>query len=87
MENVRANYSYLDTIYLTIIGDVISEVSGTIIDQTIQKSREIERKIELSKRADKQYNKDTSINENHKDNLFDHEREIFILSLLERIED
>lgn len=81
MENVRANYSYLYTIYLTIIGDVISEVSGTIIDQNIQKSREIERKIELSKRAEKQYNKDTSINEIHKDNLFDLEREIFILSL------
>lgn len=39
MDNLKENYSYLDSITFPLMGEMISEVSGTIIDQTIQKSK------------------------------------------------
>ena len=65
MDNLKENYSYLDSITFPLMGEMISEVSGTIIDQTIQKSKEIDRRLELSRKAEIEYNKDNISNEKH----------------------
>ena len=59
MDNLRENYAYLDSITFPLMGEMISEVSGTIIDQTIQKSKEIDRRLELSRKAEIEYNKES----------------------------
>ena len=65
MDNLKENYAYLDSITFPLMGEMISEVSGTIIDQTIQKSKEIDRRLELSRKAEIEYNKDNISSEKY----------------------
>ena len=73
MENLKNNFSRINTISLEQIGLVISRVSEDIIDSTIEKSKEIDRARLLTERAAADYNRDIeNINENRggKDDLY-----------------
>ncbi|OCN04939.1 DNA helicase [Erysipelotrichaceae bacterium MTC7] len=64
MENLKNNFSRINTISLEQIGLVISRVSEDIIDSTIEKSKEIDRARLLTERAGGDYNRDIeNINE------------------------
>lgn len=64
MENLKNNFSRINTISLEQIGLVISRVSEDIIDSTIEKSKEIDRARLLTERDAADYNKDIeNINE------------------------
>lgn len=64
MENLKNNFSRINTISLEQIGLVISRVSEDIIDGTIEKSKEIDRARLLTERAGGDYNRDIeNINE------------------------
>ena len=58
MENLKNNFSRINTISLEQIGLVISRVSEDIIDSTIEKSKEIDRARLLTERAGGDYNKE-----------------------------
>lgn len=73
MENLKNNFSRINTISLEQIGLVISRVSEDIIDSTIEKSKEMDRARLLTERAAADYNKDIeNINEDRggKDDLY-----------------
>ena len=64
MENLKNNFSRINTISLEQIGLVISRVSEDIIDNTIEKSKEMDRARLLTERAGGDYNRDIeNINE------------------------
>ena len=64
MENLKNNFSRINTISLEQIGLVISRVSEDIIDSTIEKSKEIDRARLLTERVAADYNRDIeNINE------------------------
>ena len=64
MENLKNNFSRINTISLEQIGLVISRVSEDIIDSTIEKSKEMDRARLLTERAAADYNRDIeNINE------------------------
>ena len=64
MENLKNNFSRINTISLEQIGLVISRVSEDIIDRIIEKSKEIDRARLLTERAAADYNRDIeNINE------------------------
>ena len=64
IENLKNNFSRINTISLEQIGLVISRVSEDIIDSTIEKSKEMDRARLLTERADADYNRDIeNINE------------------------
>ena len=64
MENLKNNFSRINTISLEQIGLVISRVSEDIIDRTIEKSKEMDRARLLTERSAADYNRDTeNINE------------------------
>lgn len=64
MENLKNNFSRINTISLEQIGLVISRVSENIIDSTIEKSKEMDRARLLTERDDADYNRDIeNINE------------------------
>lgn len=58
MENLKNNFSRINTISLEQIGLVISRVSEDIIDSTIEKSKEIDRARLLTERDVADYNRD-----------------------------
>ncbi|SUU92343.1 DNA methylase [Anaerococcus octavius] len=58
MENLKNNFSRINTISLEQIGLVISKISEDIIDSTIEKSKEIDRSRLLTERAGGDYNRD-----------------------------
>ena len=64
MENLKNNFSRINTISLEQIGIVISRVSEDIIDRTIEKSKEMDCARLLTERAAADYNRDIeNINE------------------------
>lgn len=64
IENLKNNFSRINTISLEQIGLVISRVSEDIIDKTIEKSKEMDRARLLTERATADYNRDIeNINE------------------------
>lgn len=73
MENLKNNFSRINTISLEQIGLVISRVSEDIIDRTIEKSKEIDRARLLTERDAADYNKDienTNENRGGQDDLY-----------------
>lgn len=64
IENLKNNFSRINTIFLEQIGLVLSRVSEDIIDKTIEKSKEMDRARMLTERAAADYNRDIeNINE------------------------
>lgn len=64
IENLKNNFSRINTISLEQIGLVISRVSEDIIDKTIEKSKEMDHARLLTERAAADYNRDIeNINE------------------------
>ena len=64
IENLKNNFSRINTISLEQIGLVLSRVSEDIIDKTIEKSKEMDRARLLTERAAADYNRDIeNINE------------------------
>lgn len=57
IENLKNNFSRINTISLEQIGLVISRVSEEIIDSTIEKSKEIDHARLLTERATADYNR------------------------------
>ena len=59
MENelLRENFQRLDSISLMLLGETVSDISSTVIDQTIQKSKEIELQKEVLRGKEAGYNK------------------------------
>lgn len=72
MENLKNNFSRINTISLEQIGLVISRVSEDIIDRTIEKSQEMDRTRLLTERAAADYSRDIeNINEDRgQDDLY-----------------
>ena len=56
-ELLRENFQRLDSISLISLGEIISDISGNIIDTTIQKSKEIELQKGVLKSREAGYNK------------------------------
>ncbi len=56
-ELLRENFTRLDSISLMSLGETISDISSTVIDQTIQKSKEIELQKEVLRGKEAGYNK------------------------------
>lgn len=54
-ELLRENFQRLDSISLMSLGETISDISGNIIDETIQKSKELDKEVLRGKEAE--YNK------------------------------
>lgn len=46
-ELLKENFAMLDSIYLMRLGETVSDISGTVIDATIQKSKELELQKEV----------------------------------------
>ncbi|MBU5669274.1 DEAD/DEAH box helicase family protein [Peptoniphilus sp. MSJ-1] len=79
MENIKNNFLRLNTISLESIGIVISRVSEDIIDKTIEKTKEVDRRRLLTERTAADYNIDIEEDEGGKDGLLrrdDKEREL-----------
>ncbi|HEO2521380.1 TPA: DEAD/DEAH box helicase family protein [Streptococcus agalactiae] len=56
-ELLRENFQRLDSISLMSLGDTVSDISGKIIDETIQKSKELEPQKEVLRGKEAGYNK------------------------------
>lgn len=56
-ELLRENFQRLDSISLMSLGETVSDISGTIIDATIQKSKELELQKEVLRGKEAGYNK------------------------------
>ena len=56
-ELLRENFQRLDSISLMLLGETVSDISSTVIDQTIQKSKEIELQKEVLRGKEAGYNK------------------------------
>ncbi|HFQ3705387.1 TPA: helicase-related protein [Streptococcus agalactiae] len=54
-ELLRENFQRLDSISLMSLGETVSDISGNIIDETIQKSKELDKEVLRGKEAE--YNK------------------------------
>ena len=56
-ELLRENFQRLDSISLMLLGETVSDISSTVIDQTIQKSKEIELQKEVLRGKEAGYNR------------------------------
>ena len=56
-ELLRENFQRLDSISLMLLGETVSDISSTVIDQMIQKSKEIELQKEVLRGKEAGYNK------------------------------
>lgn len=56
-ELLRENFKRLDSISIMALGDTVSDISGSIIDTTIQKSKELEKQKEVLRNKEAGYNK------------------------------
>ncbi|EQG20224.1 superfamily II DNA and RNA helicase, partial [Clostridioides difficile DA00065] len=56
-EMLKENFAMLDSISLMSLGETVSDISGTVIDATIQKSKELELQKEVSRSKEAGYNK------------------------------
>nr|SUY24696.1 helicase [Clostridioides difficile] len=56
-ELLKENFAMLDSISLMSLGETVSDISGTVIDTTIQKSKELELKKEVLRGKEAGYNK------------------------------
>ena len=56
-ELLKENFKRLDSISLMALGDTISDISGSIIDTTIQKSKELEKQKEVLRNKEAGYNR------------------------------
>lgn len=56
-ELLKENFAMLDSISLMSLGETVSDISGTVIDATIQKSRELELEKEVLRGKEAGYNK------------------------------
>lgn len=56
-ELLRENFAMLDSISLMSLGEMVSDISGTVIDATIQKSKELELQKEVLRGKEAGYNK------------------------------
>ncbi len=56
-ELLRENFKRLDSISLMSLGETVSDISGSIIDTTIQKSKELEKQKEVLRNKEAGYNK------------------------------
>ncbi|ERJ83829.1 hypothetical protein HMPREF1987_00758, partial [Peptostreptococcaceae bacterium oral taxon 113 str. W5053] len=56
-ELLRENFKRLDSISLMSLGETISDISGSIIDTTIQKSKELEKQKEVLRNKEAGYNR------------------------------
>lgn len=56
-ELLKENFAMLDSISLMSLGETVSDISGTVIDETIQKSKEIELQKEVLRGQEAGYNK------------------------------
>ena len=56
-ELLRENFAMLDIISLMSLGEMVSDISGTVIDATIQKSKELELQKEVLRGKEAGYNK------------------------------
>lgn len=56
-ELLRENFQRLDSISLMLLGETVSDISSTVIDQAIQKSKEIELQKEVLRGKEAGYNK------------------------------
>ena len=56
-ELLRENFQRLDSISLMLLGETVSDISSTVINQTIQKSKEIELQKEVFRGKEAGYNK------------------------------
>lgn len=56
-ELLKENFARLDNISLMLLGETVSDISSTVIDQTIQKSKEIELQKEVLRGKEAGYNK------------------------------
>ena len=50
-ELLRENFERLDSISLMSLGETVSDISGNIIDATIQKSKELDKEVLRGKEA------------------------------------
>ena len=55
-ELLKENFKRLDSISLMALGDTVSDISGSIIDTTIQKSKELEKQKEVLRNKEAGYN-------------------------------
>lgn len=56
-ELLKENFAMLDSISLMSLGETVSDISGTVIDATIQKSKELELQKEVLRGKEAGYNK------------------------------
>ncbi|MEQ6030971.1 helicase-related protein [Enterococcus faecalis] len=56
-ELLKENFAMLDSISLMSLGETVSDISGKIIDETIQKSKELELKKEVLRGKEAGYNR------------------------------
>lgn len=56
-ELLKENFKRLDSISLMALGDTVSDISGSIIDTTIQKSKELEKQKEVLRNKEAGYNR------------------------------
>ena len=56
-ELLKENFARLDSISLMSLGETVSDISGTVIDATIQKSKELELQKEVLRGKEAGYNK------------------------------
>ena len=56
-ELLKENFAMLDSISLMSLGETVSDISGTVIDATIQKSKELELQKEILRGKEAGYNK------------------------------
>ena len=56
-ELLRENFKRLDSISLMSLGETVSDISGSIIDTTIQKSKELEKQKEVLRNKEAGYNR------------------------------
>lgn len=56
-ELLKENFAMLDSISLMSLGETVSDISGTVIDKTIQKSKELELQKEVLRGKEAGYNK------------------------------
>lgn len=56
-ELLKENFAMLDSISLMSLGEIVSDISGNIIDATIQKSKELELQKEVLRGKEAGYNK------------------------------
>jgi len=55
-ELLKKNFAMLDSISLMSLGETVSDISGTVIDATIQKSKELELQKEVLRGKEAEYN-------------------------------